>query len=129
MYGIFVNENGGVRYAWAIVSGIKPVETRSRNMLSALVGKRVAVIRTHRDASPMIVGYVDIDRCEWVDKKTLHTREWWERTLIPDGSEYDCKGKGKYCYFLSNPERLEPPVSLPTNVVRRGRSWCEWEEV
>lgn len=129
MYGMFVNENGGVRYAWAIASGIKTVETRSRNMLSALVGKRVAVVRTHRNSGPVIVGYVNVDRCEWVDRNALHKREWQERTLIPTGSEYDCTGKGKYCYFLSNAERLEPPISLPANAIRHGRSWCEWEEV
>lgn len=127
MKAMFVNENGGVRYAWAIVSGYKTVETRSRNMLSALVGERVAVIRTRRNSSPVIVGYVNVDKCEWVDKKALHTREWQDRTLIPIGSEYDCTGKGKYCYFLSEPERVEPPMPLPENVVRHGRSWCEWE--
>lgn len=126
MYGIFVNENGGIHYAEAIVSGIKPIETRSRNMLKSLVGERVAIIRTRRNSKPTIIGYADIDNyafCPWTLWE-MHRDE----TLIPPGSQYDIKGRGKWMYYMSNPEKCEP-YELPTDAVRHGRSYAEWTEV
>ena len=38
MKGIFVNERGGGFYARWIVDGNKTIETRNKDMLSALVG-------------------------------------------------------------------------------------------
>ena len=125
MKGMFVNENG-TRYAWAIVSGIKTIETRNRNMLSALVGERVAVIRTKSGEKPCVVGYVDITHSAWIPKATLNSKAFRDMTLIPVGSEYDCTGSGKYGYFLAHAERVEPPMPLPENAVRHGRSWCEF---
>lgn len=123
MFGIFVNENGCIAYARAIVMGLKPIETRNRNMLKSLVDKRVAIIRTRRGKSPMIVGYATITEA------VFHTREEMEAlrglTLIPEGSEYDCKGHGKWCYYLTNPEACEP-YPLPKDRVNHGRSYCEF---
>lgn len=121
--GIFVNEDGGVRYAEAIVGGYKPIETRNKNMLSDLVGLRVAVIRTRRGKNPMVVGYVDITDSahrsgKWMDENR-------NLTLIPPGSKHDNNGGAKWCYFLANPERCDP-FPLPAGTVRHGRSWCEF---
>lgn len=125
MYGVFVNENGGIRYASAIVDGFKPIETRSRNMLSALVGKRVAIIRTRRNKNPLVMGYVTIIGSE------KRSREWLDEnrnlTLIPEGSGYDCKGSFKWCYYLVSAEKCEP-YQLPSSAIRHGRSWCEFQE-
>lgn len=124
MKGIFVNEDGGVYYANAIVRGIKPVETRSRNMLKSLVGERVAVVRTHRNTGPLIVGYVTISFA------VFHNAEWLEEnrdlTLIPRGSKYDTD-KGRWCYWLRLPQKCKPHP-LPKDAVRHGRSWYEWKE-
>ena len=60
MYGIYVNENGCTPYAELIVKGIKTIETRSRDMLKPLVGERVAIVRTHRNKKPMVIGYATI---------------------------------------------------------------------
>ena len=65
MKAIFVNENGCIPYAAAIVNGYKPIETRSRNMLSALVGERIAIVRTKRGKRPTIVGYANMTRYEF----------------------------------------------------------------
>lgn len=121
MKGIFVNEDGGIRYAEAIVSGIKPVETRGKDMLRSCVGERVAIIRTRRGKNPVVLGYADIVRSErngvfWMDAHR-------DLTLIPKGSKYD---KGcKWCYWIENPERCEP-YQLPLSATRHGRSWCEF---
>ncbi len=123
MRGIFVNENGGIPYAAAIVQGIKPIETRSKDMLHSLVGERVAVIRTRRGKTPTVVGYVDIVAKAFcpADEFDLYR----EQTLIPSNSAYDVNGKGKWMYHLANAERVNS-FPLPTDAIRHGRSWCEF---
>ena len=123
MYGIFVNEDGGIRYADAIVQGYKTIETRTRNMLNPLVGKRVAIIRTRRGKAPTIVGYADIVNAvhrngKWMDENR-------NLTLIPKGSKYDVNGWAKWCYYLENNQTCDP-YPLPDGAVRHGRSWCEF---
>ena len=124
MYGIFVNSDGCVPYAEAIVSGIKTIETRNRDMLSELVGKNVAVVQTRRGKNPTIVGYVRIASKLFVDANAFEV--FREYTLIPVGSKYDCHGKGKWLYILENGEKCLP-YPLPKSAVRHGRSWCEFE--
>ena len=116
--GIFVNENGGIRYAQAIVKGIKLYETRSKNMLSDLIGLRVAIVRTHRNKCPMVVGYVSAHRYNW---KWLEENR--DKTLIPPGSAYDTPFR--WVYELANAKECEP-FPLPANAIRHGRSWCEF---
>ena len=122
-YGIFVNENGCVRYAEAIAKGYKPIETRTRNMLADCVGHRVAIVRTHRGKKPTVIGYADIVLAVKKDRQWLD--EHRNLTLIPEGSKYDCKGAFKWCYQIANPEECEP-FELPADAVRHGRSWCEF---
>ena len=121
--GIFVNENGCVPYAKAIVQGCKPIETRTRNMLDECVGYRVAIVRTRRNKKPMVVGYATIFNSFRASEKWLDENR--DQTLIPEGSEYDCKGAFKWCYEISDPEECEP-FELPSSAIRHGRSWCEF---
>lgn len=122
MYGIFVNDNE-CPYASYIAWGIKTIETRSKNMLSALVGHRVAVVRTSNTCKPYIIGYVDIVRASRENSAFLSENR--NKTRIPVGSKYDTPER--WCYFLDNAETcLVYP--LPKNAIRHGRSWCEWEE-
>lgn len=123
MYGVFVNENGGVPYAHAIAQGIKPYETRSRHMLRQLVGERVAIIRTRRGKTPTVLGYATISGAEFWTAAELDERR--DLTLIPPGSAYDCKGRGKWAYCMTDPETCDP-FPLPSDAVRHGRSWCEF---
>lgn len=121
MLGIFVNEDGGIHYADAIVRGYKTIETRNRNTLKAVVGERVAVVRTRRNKRPVVVGYVSIPFGLWYGNGLLeHMRE---QTLIPPGSKYD-KRNG-WGYRLEDPEPCDP-YPLPSDAVRHGRSWCEF---
>jgi len=125
MKGIFVNQlsASGVPYADAIVDGLKTIETRNRDMLSRLVGERVAVIRTRRGKNPTIVGYVTINSKSFVNAEQFDIIR--EFTLIPVGSKYDVHGRGKWCYGLSNAKRCIP-YALPKDAIRHGRSWCEF---
>lgn len=125
MKGIFVNQNGGIPYADLIVQGYKRIETRNRNMLRDLVGGRVAIIKTRRQRQPVIVGYAKIERAEYCPAK------WFDgfrsETLIPPGSSYDCRGKGKWFYWMTWPTRCDP-YPLPAHAIRHGRSWAKWDE-
>ena len=121
--GVFVNEDGGIHYAEAIVRGYKKIETRNRNMLKDLVGKRVAIVRTRKGKSPTVVGYVDITNARHLNGKWLNENR--HLTLIPPGSKYDTNGWAKWCYYMENPETCEP-FPLPADAIRHGRSWCEF---
>ena len=123
MYGIFVNQDGGIPYADAIVRGYKTIETRSRNMLKHLVGHRVAVIRTRRSKSPVVVGYVDISGAEFCPASLFDSHRG--ETLIPPGSQFDVNGQGKWFYRLANAEQAKA-YALPADAIRHGRAWCEF---
>ena len=123
MYGIFVNQDGCIPYAEAIVQGYKSIETRNKNTLSPLVGKRVAVIKTQRGTSPAVVGYVDVTRSEFCPLDSFDA--YRDKTLVPPGSRYDAHGRGKWLYYLSNAAKCDA-YPLPPNAVRHGRSWCEF---
>ena len=122
--GFFVEDTKENPFAFLIAAGYKTIETRNRNMLSALVGENVAIIRTRKGKAPEIVGYVDV-----VDSFYCHAedfRKYYTLHRVREGSKYDCTGKGKWCYFLSNPRFLLKPYPLPEWTVRHGRSWCEF---
>ena len=128
--GIFVNENGSVPYAKAICQRIKPVETRSKNMLSACVGEEVAIIRTRRGKAPTVIGYATIYRATHETQKVMNSAFMRKLTLIPEGSAYDSGASGKWCYWLMDAYECKP-YPLPSSAIRHGRSWCEFnmEEV
>lgn len=127
MYGIFVNERGAGHYARWIVEGNKTIETRNRDMLSTLVGKRVAVIRTHKNTiphtAPMVIGYVTITGKSFCKAEDFYN--YFLEHLVAEGSAYDCHGKGKWFYHLADAEKCEP-YPLPSSAIRHGRSWCEF---
>lgn len=134
MKGIFVNETGCVHYALMLAHGHKTIETRNRDMLSACVGERVAIVRTRRNVhggyKPQIVGYVTITRkafCKAEDFDKWFWNPHGDSHLVAPQSKYAPQnGKGKWFYFCSDAEACVP-YPLPDNAVRHGRSWCEWE--
>lgn len=126
MKGIFVNENGCVPYAALIASGIKTIETRNRNMLSACVGERVAVIRTHRNWKPLIVGYVTITGSSYCKAEDFD-KYYRQHCVSPVSGFAPQNGRGKWFYYCADAETCYPK-DLPENIVRHGRSWCEWDD-
>lgn len=128
MYGIFVNERGAGKYATWLVSGQKTIETRNRDMLSALVGQRVAVVKTHRgmlpQRGPVVVGYVTITGKSFCAADDF--QKHFSEHLVPEHSAYAPQnGRGKWFYHIADAETCEPYV-LPVDAVRHGRSWCEF---
>lgn len=123
MYAIYVNQTRYVPYADAIVNGYKKIETRSRNVLGKLVGKKVMVVRTMQGKPSEVVGYVRISGAEFWTAAEMDERR--NETLIPPGSKFDCRGKGKWCYSLTEAEAIKP-FKLPKHgAVNHGRSYCE----
>lgn len=123
MKGIFVHETKKEPYATLITMREKLLETRNRNMLSSLVGERVAIISTRASKVPMIVGHATILWAEFFSKEYLDVIR--SETRIPVGSKYDCRNNGKWCYYMADAEQCEP-YPLPTSAIRHGRSWCEF---
>ena len=126
-YGIYVHSSSGIPYAEAIIQGIKPIETRSRDTLGHLVGQRVLLIRTRSGHEADVIGDI------LISGKTFRTASELENmrdlTLIPPGSKFDCHGNGKWCYTVSEPHRYEwvKPLSDYT-VIRRTMSWALLED-
>lgn len=121
IYAIYVHNTRAIPYADAIISGLKPIETRTRDVLKKFVGHRVLVIRTEDGKKPLVIGSV------FIRDKAFHNAETMDflrfLTCIPVGSKFDCNGKGKWCYYLSNPVQFADPIPLDQfTIVSRTRS-------
>lgn len=120
MYGIFINDHS-FPYTQEILLQHKTIETRTRNTLKKLIGKRVAIIRTGK-GKPQIVGYVTIAKAAFCPADLFDS--FRNKTLIPCGDPYDSKA-GKWFYYLENAEKCTP-YPIPENAVRHGRVWVEF---
>lgn len=123
MYAIYVNEPGHIPYARLIAEAYKTLETRSRNVFKQIIGERVAIIRTSRHSKPMVVGYATISKAEYVSKDVF--QQLFSKHLVPPGSNFDCKGAGKWCYTMTDATPCEP-YPLPQNRINHGRSYTEF---
>lgn len=107
-----------------IACGMKVYETRSRNTLRALVGKKVYLAMTGKGPSLVV--------CTAVIRKVFPvcSRYEWDcfrdYTAVPEGSEYDWTESTtiKYLYELSSVKPVTVPFH-PDNGVRHGRVWME----
>lgn len=124
IYGLFVARDGRVNYPGLIVDGLKTIETRpgSRNVLKKLVGRRVAVIDTSIKPA-MVIGYITIYGSLFCQSRFFN--EFRNRTLVPAGSAFDDKGRGKYLYYLACPIKCNP-YPVPKDRINHGRSYCEF---
>lgn len=123
--GIFINCRAFPFLTW-ILSGLKVYETRNRNTLRSLVGKRVLLIETGH-GRPVVRGSARIKWC-----RVVRTRCEWnmlrKKHRVPVCSTYDWKNdtKVKYCYLLDDVKPCNPfPVS---DGVRHGRVWMEVQQ-
>ena len=109
--------------AW-IMAGKKLYETRNRNTLKALIGKRVYIAITGGKKA-VVACSATIESLTIVESKKAFN-SFRKQTMIQSGSLFDWKPetKKKYLYKLSN---VVPVVAFPVpeNVVRHGRVYCE----
>ena len=121
-YGIFVNNN--YPFASCIVRGLKTIETRNRNMLKRLVGKRVAIVRTETGEPTEIIGYVTITEAWHCSQEDFQLYEMFH--LVPAGSKYDAGKNGKWMYDLEDARIALRRLQLPADTIRHGMSWVEF---
>lgn len=119
---IYVRNTKEAKYADYIVGKLKPVETRTRDVLGHFVGQRVLVIRTEAGKKPMIIGSA------FVKEKAFRTAEQLDYirdlTMIPKGSEFDASQGGKWCYYLNDAVEYEPFPLERLEVEKRTRSFA-----
>ena len=110
-----------------IITGRKVYETRSRDMLRGLVGRRVYLAETGK-GKPVI-------RCSAKITRALRVilPDAWEQfrsaTCVPVGTAYDWK-PDTYCKWLYELDHVQPVPSpfTPPEGVRHGRVWMEYNE-
>ena len=122
MYAIYIHDTKLEPYTELIMSGAKTIETRNRDSLRQLIGQRVGIIRTRAGHKAELVGAVTIYGKSYQDSIGLDQLR--DRTKIPKDSKYNNE-RGKWCYFLRNPARLEQPIELSAlPVVKRNMSYA-----
>lgn len=122
---VFINGKD-ISYVDLIIQGKKRYETRSRNMLGALVGRRVLIAETGK-GKPRI-------RCSAVieDASKIDFLYNWELirgvTCVPEGSahDWDYQHPGKWIYELADVREV---FDMPWKEGKRhGITWMEYED-
>lgn len=127
-YAIYIHDTKLEPYTELIMSRAKTIETRNRDSLRQLVGQRVGIIRTRAGHSAELVGAATITGKFFADSEYLD--EIRDQTCIPTDSKYNNE-RGKWCYILRDPAKLEQPIELSAlPVVKRNMSYAVlFEEV
>ena len=110
--------------AW-ILAGKKIYETRNRNTLKNLIGKRVYIAMTGKGKA-VILCMATIESCIVVDNKKQYNA-MRKYTRIVKGSVFDWQQgtKKKYLYRLVNVVPV-PAFPVPADCVKHGRTWAEF---
>lgn len=120
---VYVHESRAVPYAQAIARGHKPIETRTRDVLGRFVGQRVLIIRTRDGHKADIIGSAFIADKRYCSAEELDSIR--DQTLIPPGSKYDCHGRGKWAYQMTNAVMFKEPLPLDScGVTSKTRSYA-----
>lgn len=107
-----------------IIARLKLYETRNRNTLKALIGKRVYIAETGRHKKPIIRCVATIESMTIVDTLTEYNK-LRKYTKVEKGSIYDfIPGKKKYLYRLTDVQEISA-FPVPENIIRHGRTWSE----
>ena len=108
-----------------IISREKVYETRSRNTLAALIGKRVLIAETGK-GRPVVRCIATIYKA--FPLRTRHAFEMFRYyTSVPEGSKYDWTDgtTEKWLYELADVRPVPVPFH-PRQGVRHGRVWMEF---
>jgi len=121
---VFVNCSVFPFIAW-IIALSKVFETRNRNTLKTLIGKRVLLAETGK-GKPIVKCFATIDYVTRIDNKSQYNRYRKQCRIVP-GSTYDwIKGKTKYKYLYHLTDIQSVPEFVPQEVIRHGRTWMEY---
>ena len=122
---VFINSKQ-VPFIWQIMNGKKLWETRNRDTLGRVVGKRVFLAETG-SGKPVVRCSAELCRAIPINNPDV-----WdglrEDICIPVGNKYDWKPetKVKYIYFIRKVQKVKP--FSPPEGIRHGRVWMEYEE-
>lgn len=121
---VFINCRLFPFIAW-IISGLKVYETRSRDTLHALVGRRVYLAETGHGRRPVVRCSVLIDHSITCDRGTFQVLRCLHR--VPSESVYDWQPwtRKKVLYRLVDVQPCDP---FPAPEGRRhGRVWMDYD--
>ena len=119
---IFIHSTRKEPYAEQVALGLKPVETRTKDMLGRFVGQSILIGRTRDGHRAEVIGSGVITSKKFCTKAELDRMR--DKTRIPKGSKYDCQGDGKWCYTIRYAKRTKPVPLTDYNVVSRTRSYA-----
>lgn len=121
---LFINCSAFPFIEW-ILSGLKRYETRNKNTLQCLIGKRVLLAETGKHGRPIIRGEAIIAGLEIITDPVTYNSMRNETMIIPgSGFDWKCNTKKKCLYRLENVKRCEP-FTAPEGK-RHGRIWMEY---
>jgi hypothetical protein len=126
MIVLFINCKLFPFISW-IIAGIKVFETRNRNTLKSIIGKRVFIAETGKYKRPLIRCAACFDNPVIVDNRKDFNR-YRKQTKIKKGSCFDfIPGRKKYLYPVCNVQQVNP-FFLPDNAVYHGRVYATIDE-
>ena len=121
--GIFVHDTVATPYAYCIAAALKPIETRTRDVLGRFLGEKVLIIRTRSGHQSEVIGSAVISEKRFYSASELDGMR--DKTLIPSGSKYDCNGRGKWGYTMTNQVLFSKPIPLSAyTVTHKTRSFA-----
>lgn len=121
MYAVFINCRCSPFIDW-IISGQKPYETRSRNVLAPLIGKTVYLAETGKGSAPVVRAVATIASAASVPFDDVGMRD----AAMITGTAYDIRpGCTKVFYRLAD-VRPVSPFPLPSGRINHGRSYTEF---
>jgi predicted transcriptional regulator len=107
----------------AIMAGMKLYETRTRNTLKQLIGKRVLLCQTGK-GKKRVMCYVTIESVLVIDNPETW-KQYRKACCIAPGSKYDyIPCTKKYLYKLTDVEPVNP--FIPAEGKRHGYVWMEY---
>lgn len=124
---VFINTKH-VPFVDLIITGEKKYETRARNTLGGLVGRRVLIAETGH-GKPIVRCSAKIVQHVLILSEKAWREYYKEPACVPDGSKYDWQKNQteKHAYLLENVKPCSP--FIPLDGKRHGRVWMEFEGV
>ena len=120
---LFIN-SALIPFVDMILSGQKTIETRSKNMLRALVGRRVLIAETGH-GRPVVRCSARITYAVQVTSKDVYDAIR-DCTRVPEGSPYDWKESTRCKWFYTLTDVIPVSPFSPPEGRRHGRVWMEY---
>ena len=135
--GFYVRNEKGTPFADLIANGFKTVETRNRRTLDALTvdyyrsgytyAEPVYIIRSEHGKRSMVIGRCYIMPAYWCPNDRLYDADVVKKTYLTPDSMYAAKRDGKWLYDIVDAEPFPCDVPVPSDSVRHGRTWIEFD--